>query len=285
MPKLMQEKMANKKSYHYSVVSTANDALSGPQGIAPCDLEAEYPRKSGHERNLAREDENYFTDRLRTRRDIDKICAEWIQRAGCALDARCAIVKGALATTRLSQSEEDEAIARANAGDNEAQRLLSLSFSIPALRPVLLRGDFEEDAADVFQNVMLKIIEAISGDTIKNAKDARETITPLIHQELARMTRERNRRAVEGPLQDKMPAEDGSGAPDEALNRRQELACVTSAMTSLSPRDRMTIMARMDGCTYREIGERLKISGERARQVEFRAIKALKAIIARGAIN
>jgi len=273
--KFTQEKMENKKSYHHS----------GAKNLAPFEMKSGDRRARGPEMDHTGGDKDRFTDRPRTRRDIDKICADWISRVGCASDARCAIVKGALATRRLSESEENEIIARANAGDNEAQHLLALSYSIPALRPILLRIEFDDDAADAFQNIMIKIIDVISRKIIKNAKGARVIITQLIHQELIRIKRERGRRPVEETLQDAMPICSEMTSPDERLNRAQEMDCVTDALTSLAPRERMTILARLNGTPYKEIGALLKISGERARQLEKHAVKAVQTIIARGATN
>jgi len=146
-----------------------------------------------------------------------------------------------------------------------------------------LRAEFEEDGEDVFQSVMVRIIEAISSRTIKNAADARATITPLIHQELIRTTKGRARRPVEEPLQETMPADGETTSPDQRLNRAQEMSCVKSALASLTPRERITIQARLDGTPYMEIGEHLKISGERVRQMEKRAIKNIQEIITRRA--
>lgn len=69
-------------------------------------------------------------------------------------------------------------------------------------------------------------------------------------------------------------------APDDRLIAGERIRSVTAALAELSPRQQRLLAARFgldgsEGITYEEMGERLGVSRERARQLEVAALRKL----------
>lgn len=68
-----------------------------------------------------------------------------------------------------------------------------------------------------------------------------------------------------------------------AANERARL--LSSALSELPGRERLTMILRLDEWTLEEIGEVLAVSRERVRQLEVRALEMLRAIFERMGIR
>lgn len=69
---------------------------------------------------------------------------------------------------------------------------------------------------------------------------------------------------------------DPSEAPDAAIDRGRRDRALALAVRKLPPRPRRVIRLRLEGYTLAKIGKEMGVSSERARQLEVRALAALR---------
>jgi RNA polymerase sigma factor (sigma-70 family) len=194
---------------------------------------------------------------------------------------------------RLTRAEEAALVAQMRAGDLEARRKL-IESQIPWMRKLAGKACRKpEHLDDLTQVAMLALIESLDDfDPARSRlttyvvrpafwrmRRARQQLDTIVHRPCNRQPKyaELWDRALHvGELVDELPAGD---EPSEIAIGREQITQLRNALAHLSPRDREILDRRMRGETLVAIGKQIRVSKERVRQIETRAIAQLRKLL------
>ncbi len=132
------------------------------------------------------------------------------------------------------------------------------------------RGHDREVVADLIQDTFVRVAGMRNPETVENARGFLFTVAAnLARDHLRRLLR--RERVEAGPVEDSIACT--LPTPEEALCRQQQERVLQQAIDSLPEMTReVFLLYHVEGCSYREIAERLELS---SRTVEYRLRHAL----------
>ena len=178
--------------------------------------------------------------------------------------------------------DEKELIRRASRGDQSAFEALVDRWQKPVYHQALRMLNSPEDAADVTQEVFLKLwrsLPSFRGDSALSTWLYRLTDNAAIDL----LRREKKRRGDlsldDGENPPPLPA-DGAPSPQEQAERREQQEVVAAALAQLSAEHRRVLVLReLDGLSYNEIGQLLDLASGTVKSRIARARLALAKIL------
>jgi RNA polymerase sigma factor (sigma-70 family) len=165
----------------------------------------------------------------------------------------------------------DARLARlAGEGDGQAFATIFERYHQPLYRYCRSIVRDPDDASDALQSTMANALRALSGPQTDVA--LRSWLFRIAHNEAVSILRRRRphqelEEDTAAPLQ---------GSPQDALERREELAELVGALRELPSRQRgALVMRELNGLAYEEIGTALEISAGAAKQTVYEARRTL----------
>ena len=196
------------------------------------------------------------------------------------------MVQQADVDTRTAEDEDDLFVLRCRKGNADAFEVLVARHQKKMLNIAYrLMGDYDE-ACDVVQDAFLSAYRAI-GKFRGQARFSTWLYSIVVNHAKSRLKQKGNRSRHEGTLLDD-PSEaneeaPGSGtrfmgnAPDEGLEKKELESRVQQCIMSLDGEQREVIVLRdIQGFSYTEIGQMLKVPDGTIKSRLFRARNALK---------
>jgi RNA polymerase sigma-70 factor, ECF subfamily len=183
--------------------------------------------------------------------------------------------------------EDDEAVARVRAGDQEGFRTLVERHSRSLFRLAYRMTGNEPDAEDVVQESFLRAYQRLHQfEARANFGSWLYRIATNCAYDLlrARRRREREEEPVPfGPDEEgidlPLPAPDPS--PDRLAMSAEVRRRVNAAMSRMSPRERAAFVLRhFEGMSILEIGRTLELEESATKQSIFRAVRKLRVVLA-----
>lgn len=178
--------------------------------------------------------------------------------------------------------DEKELIRRASRGDQSAFETLVDRWQKPVYHQALRMLGSPEDAADVTQEVFLKLwrtLPSFRGESTLSTWLYRLTDNTAIDL-LRRERRHRGDLSLDdGDNPPSIPA-DSAPSPQEQVERRDEQAAVAAALAQLSEdHRRILILRELNGLSYEEIGAMLDLAPGTVKSRIFRARLSLTRIL------
>jgi len=140
-------------------------------------------------------------------------------------------------------------------------------------RALLLLGNRHE-AEDAAQEAVTRLLGQGSG-TVKNPGAwLRQVVSRLAYDALRR-----GKRTVDLPPEDAQltdPRQEGPPDPAQVMVEHEQARLVRSALDRLSPRDRLTLLLRAEGLSYKEIAQAAGCRPESVGTILVRAERRLK---------
>ena len=185
-------------------------------------------------------------------------------------------------------------VALAKAGDNSALNQLCNVYGERVRRIIRLRMDKELrvrlDSMDVVQDALMSALMALRHFTYKNEGDFLRWLSRIaqnvLHGNLDKLHAAKRDIRREVRLDNYRPATEvgivrtpgpvETTTPSVIMSRKEELDKLEKAMDKLKPEYRQVIiLAKIDGLSYKEIGERLSKSADAVGHLLLRAMEAL----------
>ena len=185
-------------------------------------------------------------------------------------------------------------VALAKAGDNSALNQLCNVYGERVRRIIRLRMDKELrvrlDSMDVVQDALMSALMALRDFTYKNEGDFLRWLSRIaqnvLHGNLDKLHAAKRDIRREVRLDNYRPATEvgivrtpgpvETTTPSVIMSRKEELDKLEKAMDKLKPEYRQVIiLAKIDGLSYKEIGERLSKSADAVGHLLLRAMEAL----------
>ncbi len=198
--------------------------------------------------------------------------------------------RGAMVGQSTSRINDADLIREAQRGDRAAFEELVRQYDQAVLRLALHLTGSEQDARDIYQDAFLKAYRNLGSFRFECSFYTwiYRIVTNLCLDHLRkRQVRKEDAPVVTGSdgeeysILDQV-ADDRSGAsPERDLMRRELGKRIASALTKLTPRERMVFeMKHYQGLKLRTIGEALNTTEETAKNTLFRATQKLRAALA-----
>ena len=132
-----------------------------------------------------------------------------------------------------------------------------------------------DTAADLTQETFLRFAEHVGGGSPTAITHERSYLYRMAHNLAVDYLRRKDReKAVAVSDDGSIDIPDERPSPERAVGSRNELAVVRAAMLELPERTRQIfVLARIEGLTYREVAERLRISDSSVQKHLARATK------------
>ena len=185
-------------------------------------------------------------------------------------------------------------VALAKAGDNSALNQICNVYGERVRRIIRLRMDKELrvrlDSMDVVQDALMSALMALRDFTYKNEGDFLRWLSRIaqnvLHGNLDKLHAAKRDIRREVRLDNYRPATEvgivrtpgpvETTTPSVIMSRKEELDKLEKAMDKLKPEYRQVIiLAKIDGLSYKEIGERLSKSADAVGHLLLRAMEAL----------
>lgn len=189
-----------------------------------------------------------------------------------------------------SRINDAELIRAAQHGDRAAFEQLVRQYDQAVLRLALHLAGTEQDARDIYQDAFLKAYRNIGSFRFECSFYTwiYRIVTNLCLDHLRRrQVRKEDAPVVydsngeEYNLLDQVADNRSGASPERDLMRRELGARIASALTKLTPRERMVFeMKHYQGLKLRTIGEALNTTEETAKNTLFRATQKLRAALA-----
>lgn len=185
-------------------------------------------------------------------------------------------------------------VARAKSGDKEAENKLYEIYSERILRIVRLKMGSElrskMQSMDLVQESLLCSFQDLGNFTYRNEGDFLRWLSKIVIHKICDNLRKLHTRGrdikKEVPLNDSSPSENGSfvpgiepadtTTPSKIISRKEEQEKLEKAMQRLNPEYREVILlAKIEGLSYKQIGEKIGKSPDAVRMLLVRALNAL----------
>src|ERR1700753_2668786 len=130
------------------------------------------------------------------------------------------------------------------------------------------------DAADLFQEIFLRLLRVKDYDSIRNPQAYLYTVAShVLQQHSLKRASDRLVTGMTASEESALDAQSDAADPADEVELQQAMANFGRALKSLSPRAYAAlVMYRCEGLTLAEIGARLGVSGPMARKYLLRAI-------------
>jgi RNA polymerase sigma-70 factor, ECF subfamily len=205
------------------------------------------------------------------------------------MDGACLELSGKKVAQDLPAAKDDfSLINRAQAGDRAAFDALVRAYDRDVLRLALRVVGSEEEAADLYQEVFLKVYRSLVRFRFQSSFST-WLYRVVMNVCLDYLRRQKRRMEVQSPAgDDEKPeffqtiAEDRATLdPERSLQAKEIHDRVRAAMEHLSPRERMVFELRhYEGLKLRAIGEMCGTTEETAKNCLFRATQKLRLALA-----
>jgi RNA polymerase sigma-70 factor (ECF subfamily) len=189
-----------------------------------------------------------------------------------------------------SRVNDAELIRAAQQGDHAAFEELVRQYDQPVLRLALHLTGSEHEAKDIYQEAFLKVYRNLGSFRFECSfytwvyRIVSNLCMDYLRRKQVRKEEPTVRVSSEGEEFDLLEqvADERSGAsPEQDLMRREQAKRIASALTKLTPRERMVFeMKHYQGLKLRTIGEALNTTEETAKNTLFRATQKLRAALA-----
>ena len=188
-------------------------------------------------------------------------------------------------------------VALAKGGDPSALNQLCSIYGERVRRIIRLRMDRKLrpklDSVDVVQDALMLALGGLKGFTYKNEGDFLRWLTRIAENRLCdvldtfhaakrdvrkEIPFKKGRPSTQGEF--KGPADPvGMTTPSVVVTRKEEFDALEKALDALSPELRdVIILTRIEGLSYKEVGERLGKSGDAVRRLVLRAMAVLTSV-------
>lgn len=201
------------------------------------------------------------------------------------MDGACLELSGKKAVQPLAAGEDDfSLIRRAQAGDRTAFDALVRAYDREVLRLTLRVVGSQEEAADIYQEVFLKVYRSLVRFRFQSSFST-WLYRVVMNVCLDHLRRQKRRLEVQSPGGDDEKveffqgiAEDRAGLdPERSLHAKEIEGRIHAAMERLSARERMVFELRhYEGLKLRVIGEMCGTTEETAKNCLFRATQKLR---------
>jgi RNA polymerase sigma-70 factor, ECF subfamily len=202
------------------------------------------------------------------------------------MDGACLELAGKIPAdgSPVAGAEETALIRQAQAGDRSAFDALVRQYDQGVLRLVLRLAGSPDEAADLFQEVFLKVYRSLHHFRFESRFSTwlYRVVTNVC---LDQLRRRKTRREVQPPeTEDGQPeyfhtlADDRASLnPERSLRSREIAVRLSGALSRLTPRERMVFELRhYEGLKLRMIGQMCGTSEETAKNCLFRATQKLR---------
>jgi RNA polymerase sigma-70 factor, ECF subfamily len=202
------------------------------------------------------------------------------------MDGACLELSGNNVAKELPARADDRTLVeRAQAGDRAAFDALVRMYDRDVLKLALRMVGSEEEAADLHQEVFLKVYRSLVRFRFQSSFSTwlYRVVTNVC---LDHLRRQKRRREVQSPVVDEdgkseffqtVAEERGALDPERTLRAKEIDLRLSSALEALSPRERMVFELRhYEGLKLRAIGAMCGTTEETAKNCLFRATKKLR---------
>ncbi len=197
---------------------------------------------------------------------------------------------GGMVSTTLNRVDDSDLIRQAQRGDRVAFEVLVRQYDQAVLRLALHLTGSEQDAQDIYQEAFLKAYRHMGNFRFECSFYTwiYRIVTNLCLDHLRRRNTRREDSAVwvdssgeEVSLLDNVSDDRSHASPERDLMRRQLGKRIQTALSKLTPRERMVFeLKHYQGLKLRTIGEMLNTTEETAKNTLFRATQKLRGSLA-----
>jgi len=172
-------------------------------------------------------------------------------------------------------SDEKELLQRLRHGDSQAFRQIYDLYARRLSLKLLQLVKSEALAEDILQNIFIKVWE------IRETIDPELSFGALLYKMAANLSKNAYRKNVYDQLmRNSLSGDEAYNPIEDAQNQAEAKAILDAALSKLTPRQReVYLMHKMEGHSYQEISERLKISASAINHHIQEATKQLKAAL------
>jgi RNA polymerase sigma-70 factor, ECF subfamily len=195
-----------------------------------------------------------------------------------------------MVSTTLNRVDDSDLIRQAQRGDRVAFEALVRQYDQAVLRLALHLTGSEQDAQDIYQEAFLKAYRHVGNFRFECSFYTwiYRIVTNLCLDHLRRRNTRKEDSAVwvdssgeEVSVLDNVADDRSHASPERDLMRRQLGKKIQSALTKLTPRERMVFeLKHYQGLKLRTIGEMLNTTEETAKNTLFRATQKLRGSLA-----
>ncbi len=202
------------------------------------------------------------------------------------MDGACLELSGEnVAKEQPAGADDRTMVERAQAGDRAAFDALVRTYDRDVLKIALRMVGSEEEAADLHQEVFLKVYRSLARFRFQSSFSTwlYRVVTNVCLDHLRRQKRRMEVQSPGGDADEKseffqsVPEERGALDPERTLHAKEIDSRLRSALDALSPQERMVFELRhYEGLKLRAIGAMCGTTEEAAKNCLFRATKKLR---------